>query len=202
MKSNSVRLLLVLTGCAAFVLLLGLAELKNVELGGTQVFPIYYRVDGVPFKPYIEKLYTPAGVNILRDAPSDHLHHHGLMFAIRINGVNFWEEKPESGKEVHVSAQPDGGQTGSYVEAVRWTAPGDVGVLADETRTIATYTEPGVTLLTWKSALHGIDAKSEPKFHGTNYNGLGMRFPVSMDKGGTFFNADGATGVAETVGSK
>lgn len=173
------------------------AELKNVQLGGTTIFPVYYRVKDVSFKPYVEKLYTPSGTNILRDAPADHLHHHGLMFAIRINGVNFWEEKPDSGKQEHVSAQPDGGKLPSYVEKLRWTAQG--GVVVEETRTIAGYGEAGVTLLTWQSALHGIEGKPAPNYHGTNYNGLGMRFLESMDKGGTFFNAGGGTGVAGTA---
>ena len=34
------------------------------------------------------------GENLLRDAPHDHLHHHALMYGIRVNGVNFWEETP------------------------------------------------------------------------------------------------------------
>ncbi|MBM3289268.1 MAG: hypothetical protein FJY92_03880 [Candidatus Hydrogenedentes bacterium] len=176
------------------------AELKSVEIGGATIFPFYYRVNDVSFKPYVEKLYTQSGTNILRDAPADHLHHHGLMFAIRINGVNFWEEKPDSGKQVHVSAQPDGGKAQTYVEKLRWTSQD--GVVVEETRTIAGYSEAGVTLLTWQSALHGIDGKPVPNYHGSNYNGLGMRFLESMDKGGTFFNADGGTGVAGTVGSK
>ena len=78
---------------------------------GAGVNPVIYRVDGVPFKPYVEKLFTPSGTNILRDAPSDHLHHHGLMFAVRVNGINFWEEKPDSGKQEHVSVARDEGES-------------------------------------------------------------------------------------------
>ncbi len=46
-----------------------------------------YRFANVPFKPYVEKLYTPSGVNVLRDSPHDHQHHHALMFALGVNGV-------------------------------------------------------------------------------------------------------------------
>ena len=81
---------------------------------------------------------------------------------------------------------------------MRWTGPEKGSTQLDETRTIITYKEPGVTLLSWQSSLHGLDGKPAPNFHGTNYNGLGMRFPESMDKGGTFFNADGGTAVAGT----
>ena len=45
------------------------------------------------FKPYVREFYTLKGDNVLVDSPPDHLHHHGLMYAIRVNGVNFWEER-------------------------------------------------------------------------------------------------------------
>src|SRR5215469_14141282 len=44
------------------------------------------------FKPYVKELCTFSGHNILRDSPQDHLHHHGLMYGIVVNGLNFWEE--------------------------------------------------------------------------------------------------------------
>src|SRR3990170_2782567 len=49
-----------------------------------------YKYAEVPCKPYVEEFYSPAGVNVLRDAPADHLHHHGLMLAVKVDGVNFW----------------------------------------------------------------------------------------------------------------
>ncbi len=54
------------------------------------------------FKPYVRELYTLRGENVLRDAPPDHLHHHGLMYAVYVNGINFWEEKGTPGFEKHV----------------------------------------------------------------------------------------------------
>ena len=54
-----------------------------------------YRFDDVPFKPYADRFYSPAGRNVLRDAPSDHLHHHGLMFALMVDDVDFWAESPD-----------------------------------------------------------------------------------------------------------
>ena len=44
------------------------------------------------YKPYVKELYSLKGLNLLRDAPHDHLHHHALMYGIRVNGLNFWEE--------------------------------------------------------------------------------------------------------------
>jgi len=52
-----------------------------------------YRSDATLYKPYVALLTTPSGLNILRDAPADHAHHHGLMFALTANDVDFWGEK-------------------------------------------------------------------------------------------------------------
>src|SRR5437899_1829831 len=38
------------------------------------------------YKPYVAEFSAPGGRNVLRDAPFDHLHHHGLMYAIKVNG--------------------------------------------------------------------------------------------------------------------
>ena len=43
-------------------------------------------------KADVNQLFSPAGVEVLRDAPPDHLHHHGLMYGVTVNGVNYWEE--------------------------------------------------------------------------------------------------------------
>jgi hypothetical protein len=64
-----------------------------------------------PAKPYVRRLYTPGGVNVLRDEVPDHKHHHGLMFAIAAEGVNFWEEAPGCGRE-----EPQGGCPASASE--------------------------------------------------------------------------------------
>ena len=55
-----------------------------------------YRHSGVPLKPYVDQLFSPAGVQVLRDSPHDHQHHHGLMFAVAVDGVDFWSELPHS----------------------------------------------------------------------------------------------------------
>ena len=48
-------------------------------------------------KFYIKELFTPGGVQVLRDSPPDHKHHHGLMFAIGVDGVDFWGEETGAG---------------------------------------------------------------------------------------------------------
>ena len=54
-----------------------------------------YRFGDVNYKPYIEKLCTPSGRNVLRDSPHDHVHHHSLMMAFSIDGCDFWSERGE-----------------------------------------------------------------------------------------------------------
>ena len=61
-----------------------------VESGAREV--LRYRRGDVRFKPYVKSLVTPKGVNVLLDAPADHLHHHGLMLAIGVGAVDFWSE--------------------------------------------------------------------------------------------------------------
>jgi hypothetical protein len=90
-------------------------------------------------KPYVRELYSLAGDNVLRDAPADHLHHHGLMYAIRINGVNFWEELNSSGYQRHMKLLTQGIEHSasglpqvSFTEIVHWVPTGD-HALADTT---------------------------------------------------------------------
>jgi len=62
-----------------------------------------YKYGKVPFKPYVRELFSPAGVNVLLDAPHDHLHHHALMYAVTVEGINFWEESQRPGRQQHRS---------------------------------------------------------------------------------------------------
>ena len=156
-----------------------------------------YRYQNVPFKPYVAQLFSPAGTQVLRDSPSDHKHHHGLMFAVWADGVNFWEEKPDSGKENHRGLRPfgeacyDRPSAEGFSEQLDWTAPnGDI--LLNESRKLTVYNDPtlGATLLTWTTQLQPAAGKQEVKLGGAEYNGLGMRFPQSMDITGDFLWSD------------
>ena len=82
------------------------------------------------FKPYVRELYTLRGENVLRDAPPDHLHHHGMMYAVWVNGINFWEENDAPGVEKHVelplqyaTIDPKGVPTAQLMEVIHWLAP-------------------------------------------------------------------------------
>jgi len=166
---------------------------------------LQYQFTENPAKPYLAKLFTPAGVNVLRDSPSDHKHHHGLMFAVAVDGVDFWSENEKCGRQKHAAGETPKSLTVREVDValgtqqIDWVAP-DGKLLMREARTIAVCRPPQseATLVGWQSRLETPPGKDAITLSGSPYFGLGMRFVPSMDKGGKFQNADGKTGVAGT----
>jgi hypothetical protein len=112
----------------------------SITEGGREL--ICYRRKDVPYKPYVERFRTPAGVNILRDAPHDHLHHHGLMYAVNVNGVEFWTETEESGRQhttqssTKAPVRRNGWGCARIESTVEWRAPGAGAILLEEQRAI------------------------------------------------------------------
>lgn len=182
----------------------------TLHLGGRPVGR--YRYAEVPFKPYLQELRTPSGINILRDAPFDHLHHHSLMFAVAVEGVNFWEEKDGFGKQEHLAIRDvfaghaGGLPCASFKEEVAWRAGGK-GLL-HETRAVRVLADPAgkASVVSWTAEFRELNpdgrtaGAGQPAvtLGGERYYGLGMRFITSMDGTGQFFNADGANGVDGT----
>ena len=58
---------------------------------------LVYAFSAVQPKPYIKQIHTMSGWNVLADAPTDHSHHHGVMYGLQVNGHNFWQEPPDAG---------------------------------------------------------------------------------------------------------
>jgi len=165
-----------------------------------------YQLQPKPRKSYFGKLFSPGGANVLRDAPSDHLHHHGLMFAVAVDGVDFWSENEKCGHQKH-AALADAGETshaglpwGTFTQQVDWLGPDAETLHLEERRTIYCCVIPdgGPTLLVWQADLGPPPGKPSVTLSGSTYFGLGMRFVQSMDTGGRFQNADGKTGVEGT----
>jgi len=169
---------------------------------------IYQFADG--WKPYIKEFRNRSGINVIRDAPPDHRHHHGIMFAVRIDGVNFWEEQEQSGRQEQRRLLPvvRGAIAGvSYVsfgQDLVWTRPGDPLPLLQETRRLAVFftDELGATLTDWRSLLTVPQGRDGVVLSGPKYVGLGVRFVTSMDSGGLFRNANGQSGVRGTDGAE
>ena len=163
---------------------------------------VRYRYAGTKYKPYVDQLFSPKGVNILRDSPHDHVHHHALMYAINVNDVNFWEEYNAPGAERHRGlAAPAIGMRDDtafvrFTDMLDWVKPPARELLLEEERILEAAEVPGLgaTLLTWQSKLTAPPGKDSVVLTGGHYHGLGLRFVTSMDKGGTFFNAAGDLG--------
>jgi hypothetical protein len=157
------------------------------------------------FKPYVRELYTLRGENVTRDAPPDHLHHHGLMYAVYGNGINFWEEKGTPGFEKHIelllhAATKDahGMPVAYFSEIIHWVnptnnAPADslAAVLLLERRTLTvTIDEKNQEVaLRWESQFQVGPNAGKVTIHGPNYDGLGMRLPESFNHVAKFQNS-------------
>jgi hypothetical protein len=86
------------------------------------------------WKPSLYPLRAPNGLSLLADAPTDHRHHHGIWFGHgRVNEVDFWQERHNSGKIVHrhFEAITNGEAQGGFVEVCDWIAPSGETVLRD-----------------------------------------------------------------------
>ena len=150
------------------------------------------------FKPYVIKLMTPSGINILRDAPLDHTHHHGLMFAIKVDGVNCWEEynPKDFGRQETISiaesVTESNGRKEKKVESTLLWSDGVGQSLLLEERTITGYQTDDATVLDWIGIFTLPPGKKTAILGGNEYHGLGMRFVESMDEGGIYFASSNA----------
>jgi Family of unknown function (DUF6807) len=157
------------------------------------------------FKPYVRELYALRGENVLRDSPPDHLHHHGLMYAVYVNGINFWEERDAPGIERHVELplhmariDANGLPEGSFIEIIHWLAPTNktapdslAAALLIEQRTLTvTVDEKNQEVaLRWDSAFQVGPNAGKVTLHGPNYDGLGLRLPESFNHVARFQNS-------------
>lgn len=179
-------------------------EKGHVDLSkGGEVRYAFGGKDFKAFKPYIVQLRSPKGVNPLRGNVADHIHHHGLMFAVAIDGVDFWSETKVCGKQFQRELQAKGDILESVIDAkIDWMKADGNTVAATEMRTIAMYfgrialpNHPSVpdfnyTIASWRTQLAPPAGAESIKLTGSHYFGLGMRFVKSMDNASTFTFAD------------
>lgn len=149
------------------------------------------------FKPYVRELYTLAGDNVLLDSPPDHLHHHGLMYAIRVNGVNFWEERDAPGWErpvrltrPEIGRSPEGLPQASFKQVIHWVSDSNraiadsasVALLIEQrTLTVAVNEPTGEVALNWHADFELGPSVSKVTLAGANYHGLGLRLPAPFN---------------------
>lgn len=168
--------------------------------GGQKAFSYVY--DESQHKPYLKELYSPGGLNFLLDSPEDHKHHHGLMFAIKVDGTNFWEEIEHSGRQepenttgVYSQSDEEKAELG-FSSVIDWVRPENGEILLIENRILKLNIPKAmnVRILTWSSELRLPENRESAELTGSHYHGLGMRFIRSMDENGDFFTANMQTG--------
>ena len=157
------------------------------------------------FKPYVRALYTLRGENVLRDAPHDHLHHHGLMYAITVGSTDFWQEQTMPGIEKPVgslshktSTNADGLPEAQFAQTIHWLAPADKAaadsaavalLLERRTLTLTVDEKNEEVALRWQAAFQVGGNAGKVTLHGSEYQGLGLRLPQSFDHVARFQNA-------------
>jgi hypothetical protein len=175
----------------------------TVTVDGKTVLKYYSQPH--PYKLYVSELYTPAGIQVLRDSPHDHVHHRALMYAIGIDDVDFWSESPDQKPGTQDSntfssggsSNSSGASVASISQTVNWTS-WDKNVLAVENRCIKFHSvqDADVAQLTWEFTLQPPQGTESAELWGRHYFGLGMRFVESMDEGGRFFSPSKAAPTA------
>jgi hypothetical protein len=149
------------------------------------------------YKPYVQALHTTRGDNVLRDAPFDHLHHHALMYGIKVNDVNFWEEASGSGVQRVVKTDPPAlGQSGAgrpqavLRQELVWVPAADAFLpltncnpLLREQRTLTLTIDAKTSevALLWHSKFTAGSRSNHIVLSGSSYHGLGMRFLQELD---------------------
>jgi len=166
------------------------------------------------FKPYVKELRTLRGENVLLDAPADHLHHHGLMYAITVNGINFWEEAKDPGVQKPFG-MPAFGVTETPAPAVwftqtihwihnrdRWTNNTAKAALLIERRnlTLSVSEIDQEVALCWRASFKVGPSAPKVTLSGSSYHGLGLRFPREWDRVARHQNSGGLPYSAEQTG--
>ena len=175
---------------------------------------LVYSFAPTKFKPYVKALAPLGGANILRDAPHDHLHHHALMYAIMVNGLDFWAETPGSGVQKPVASPPpelgtgpDGLPRATIRQTIHWLAPEDaflpdspqVALLVEHRTLVLIVSESEREVaLRWTSAFEVGGRTNTVTLTGREYLGLGMRFLEELDPLANHFNANGQPDLAGT----
>jgi hypothetical protein len=184
----------------------------TISHGGKPV--LVYEFSPRQFKPYVKALNTLSGYGVLRDAPFDHLHHHALMYAVAVNGVNFWEEvsgcgveKPVQSPAPEIGTGPDGLPQATIRQTIHWLAPQDAflpdspkhALLIEQRTLVLTVNEATKEVaLRWKSAFTLGGKTNTVTLTGPTYYGLGMRFLQELDPLANQFNADGSPDLSGT----
>ena len=158
-----------------------------------------YRRTCNPNNVYVSKLFTPSGFQVLLDSPRDHVHHHGLMYALDAGKNVWWMVGRKMGKQVPAGWTEIKEEKTSTVigQALNWNAANGTTILKEERRiTVHDDTSIPATLLTWNTVLSVAGEEDVVLKSKRHYAGLGIRFVRKMDKIGSFVFPEGKNSTA------
>jgi hypothetical protein len=153
------------------------------------------------YKPYLHPLLTPSGVAMSAFMPHDHKHHRALMYALRTEDVNFWEERStlpgeRVGRQVHrgLSEVVEAGAAVSFTQALDWCEVDSDEPIFRETRLISCTTSPHGRAFAWTWSTRIVVERdltlrmsqwssARPDGRLVNYHGLGLRLPREFGGG-------------------
>jgi hypothetical protein len=181
-----------------------LAETKGEKVAvfcGDQPI-LEYRYTPARPKTYVHPLYAPNGFVVSYDSPPDHVHHQGLMLAwSNVNGVDFWGEKNpgKHGPIVHQRWLKRQAHPAVTLAALNhWVADGRVLVVERQTIRVSPPSADFL-LMEWESELEAGQGTVKLDASGHPYDGLGVRFPHSMDLG-RCLNSNGTAEIQKANG--
>ncbi|ODT75972.1 MAG: hypothetical protein ABS76_32675 [Pelagibacterium sp. SCN 64-44] len=147
-------------------------------------------------KPHLHPLYAPSGRMVSASITHDHRHHKGLMYALRLPELNFWEEvetlpgeRVGRQRPLELSVQAASGATVGFTQVLSWEAEDGTDQVFTEHRTISCTARSTGFVWTWHTRLEALrdlelimSQWSAVRADGRriNYHGLGLRFPRSF----------------------
>ncbi len=165
-----------------------------IRIGGQEY--TRYQFGPSRWKPYLSPLRAANGLSLLADEPNDHRNHHGIWIGHgRVNNDDFWLERPNSGRIVHVAFDrlESGGEQAAFTGRNEWISASGELALTD-TRTFTFYDQPSEARA-FDLDLTLMAPEGEPvELHPTNEAGLPhirVAEGINVKNGGRITNAEG-----------
>jgi hypothetical protein len=177
-------------------------DLKLIQSGGDLLIetsdgnPVGRYAAADSHKPHLHPLYAPSGRVISASITHDHKHHKGLMYALRLPELNFWEEYETLPGERVGRQRPTAltissavGKTVAFEQELVWEAEASADHVFTEHRSISCRATADRFVWSWHTKLVAqrdleliMSQWSAVKEDGRriNYHGLGLRFPRSF----------------------
>ena len=184
---------------------------SRIDIDG-KVFSSYVYGGKGLYKPYFYPLHNPAGSNLTRHYPlkspakgerADHPHHRSLWFTHgEVNGVDFWDEGPATGRIVHrgFKSKESGAVYGRLVSTNSWETVKGEKILEERRDVKIIPLEGGQVLMDFDITL--VATEGAVHFGSTKEGSFGIRVAGTMKQtsGGSIRSSRGGSGASECWG--